>query len=49
MNEILERIDRIITDCSKRDLIPSAEVVNDLLDLRNEVVETADNLNPIPA
>lgn len=35
--EVLAAIDRIITDCAKRDLVPSAEVVDQLLDLRNHV------------
>lgn len=45
MAEILARIDQIISDCAKRDLIPSAEVVDALLDLRREV----QNSEPVPA
>lgn len=46
MTEILARIDQIIAACAKRDLIPSVEVIDALLDLRN-IVEV-DN-DPVPA
>lgn len=47
MEHLLATIDQIITDCAKRDLIPSAEVINALLDLRNEVEHT-DRFHPEP-
>lgn len=47
MEQILARIDQIITDCNKRDLVPSAEIVDALLDLRNEV-ERSTTLTPEP-
>lgn len=49
MNELVERIDRLITACAKRDLIPSAEMVDELLDLRAAVKEYDVLATPAPA
>lgn len=46
MDDILAEIDRIIAECSKRDLVPSNEVVNELLDLRNYVALRAQVPSP---
>jgi hypothetical protein len=45
MYVILEAIDQLIQDCAKRDLVPSAEVIDALLDLRN-VVENENVATP---
>lgn len=34
MNKLLVALDQLIADCAKRDLVPSAEMIDGLLDLR---------------
>lgn len=48
MEDIVDRIDRIISACSKRDLIPSVEIVDELLDLRAAVKERDNLATPTP-
>lgn len=42
MTDLTEAIDRMIADCSKRDLVPSNEIVDGLLDLRALTTTTTD-------
>jgi hypothetical protein len=48
MEDIISNIDRIISACSKRDLIPSVEVVDELLDLRSRIKERDTVATPTP-
>jgi hypothetical protein len=50
MSTITDAIDSLITDCAKRDLVPSVEVVDRLLDLRQYVLADVDtdDLTPTP-
>lgn len=45
---ILEQIDNLMKVCSTRDLVPSNEIVDELLDIRNTLTQEDADEHPEP-